>query len=491
MPAGSPVVIPRILIAALRGGSGKTLVSVGITAALTKRGISVAPFKKGPDYIDAGWLAIAAGRPCRHLDPFLYDTSLIPFSLLFGSIGADIVVVEGNRGLFDGMDSSGSTSSAEVANRISTPVILCVDCTKSTRTVAALVLGCKEFDPGVSIRGVILNRVAGDRHRRVITDSIEKYTGIRVIGAIPRMKQDPFPERHMGLIPTPEHDRVSSSISMAAEIVQRYVDIDAVMSIAGSAEPLEVQADNSPDFFKFHHSIMRDEPAGFPENKDAADSRSIDSIRIGVARDEAFQFYYEENIEALIRAGAEIVFVSPMHDAALCDIDGLYLGGGFPETQAEILASNTGFAQSIKAAAKAGMPIYAECGGLVYLARELILERSYPMAGVLPLSFGFSKKPQGHGYTVIEVTRENPFFSVGSCIHGHEFHYSSLNERHDSGPLFAFRMLRGKGISGGFDGICYKNLLATYTHIHALGNPGWAEAFVSAARRWRQQNCGA
>jgi cobyrinic acid a,c-diamide synthase len=459
-----PVDIPRVMTAALRGGAGKTVISIGIIAALSGQQKEVAPFKKGPDYIDAGWLTMAAGRPCYNLDQFLADTPAVCRSFVSRATSppADLAVIEGNRGLYDGLDVEGSTSTASLSKLLQTPVILCLDCTKSTRTMAALVLGCLHFDPAVSIGGVILNRVAGSRHERILRTSIETHTGIRVLGAVPRLDQEDFPERHMGLVPTPEHALVSHAIHTAADTVERHVDLEGILQIAGNAGGI---------------------PVSCPGSRQAPASSRSARLRIGVVQDCAFQFYYPDNLEALAAAGAEVVPVSPLSDRRLPDIDALYIGGGFPETHAAALSDNLAFRKAVKAAADDGLPIYAECGGLMFLGESLVLDVSYPMAGVLPIVFGFSRKPQGHGYTRITVDGENPYYPVGMTLRGHEFHYSRVLEWKGRAGEMVFAMERGKGVVERRDGICYRNVLATYTHVHALGTPQWAEALAAAAER--------
>ena len=468
----SPVDIPRIMIAALRGGSGKTIISIGVIAALSQQRKVVAPFKKGPDYIDAGWLAVAANRPCYNLDHFLADPAEVCRSFISHAdpSNIDLAVIEGNRGLFDGLDVEGTTSTASLAKLLNAPVILCLDCTKSTRTMAAVVLGCLHFDPSVNIEGVILNRVAGSRHERILRTSIEKHCGVRVIGAIPKLDQQDFPERHMGLIPTPEHALVGHSIKIAAETVSRHVDLDAVLQIATAAAA---------------------QPIACPK-KGSCRPVSIDAKqpRIGVVKDSAFQFYYPDNLEALETAGAELIYVSPLSDRQLPDVDALYIGGGFPETHAAKLSDNLAFRKAIKSAADGGMPIYAECGGLMYLGETLVLDAPYPMAGILPITFGFSKKPQGHGYTVITVDAENPYYPVGTQLRGHEFHYSQVLDWKGGTQDMVFSMQKGRGVVNKRDGICYKNVLATYTHVHSLGTPQWAEALVRIARDCRNKKPG-
>ena len=466
---------PRLIIAALRGGSGKTIVSIGIIAALRGQGHTVAPFKKGPDYIDAGWLALAAGRPCYNLDTFLLDADLIRRSFCIHAPPFDVALIEGNRGLYDGIDLDGATSTAELAKLLKAPVVMCVDCTKTTRTMAAVISGCVQFEPGVSIRGVILNRVAGSRHESILRRSIEHYSGVPVIGAVPKLGRQIFPERHMGLVPTPEHGWAADSIQSIGRIAARHIDLEALARIAREATPMGDTCSSSE----------LDRPTAGPEKDRPA------SARIGILRDSAFQFYYPENIVALQAAGAQIVFVSPLREDTLPDVDALYIGGGFPETHAQELSANTGFSRRVRELVERGFPVYAECGGLMYLGEELVLEgKSFPMAGVLPLSFGLFKRPQGHGYTVVTVEGENPYYPVGTEVRGHEFHYSRVLRWSGSESDFVFKMRRGAGIHGDRDGIVHKNVLATYTHIHALGNPGWASALVRNAVAYRSRRSG-
>ena len=470
---------PRIVIAALRGGSGKTILSLGVIAAWIRLGRSVAPFKKGPDYIDAGWLALAAGRPCYNLDTFMIKKERVLDSFLTHTLKNDIAVIEGNRGLYDGIDIEGSSSTAELAKLLKAPVILCIDCTKTTRTVAAVVSGCIRFDPDVKIKGVVLNRIAGSRHENILRKSIEYYCGIPVLGAVPKLGKQSFPERHMGLIPTSEHAWAKESIAAASQMASAYLDLDALAEVASCKQPSIPFADYADLRRLSNHSIhpsSSNHPIIHPFNKQSS------SPRIGIIKDSAFQFYYPENIEALISAGAEPVFISPLSSNKIPPVDAIYIGGGFPETHAEKLAENVEFRKELKSLAEDGLPIYAECGGLMYLGETLITgKKSYPMAGVLPVVFGLSGRPQGHGYTIIKVKRENPYFKVGTELRGHEFHYSKVLEWKGDDNDLVFCMKRGRGLINKSDGLCYKNVLATYTHLHALGTPEWAEAMVSNA----------
>ena len=535
------IAVPRIVVSALRGGSGKTIISLGITAALRDLGKKVAPFKKGPDYIDAGWLALAAGRSCYNLDTFLADEAVICESFLARTRKVDIAVIEGNRGLYDGIDIEGKTSTAEISKLFDAPVLLCLDCTKSTRTMAAAVLGLKHFDPDVKIAGAILNRVAGKRHTNILTKSLEHHCGVSVFGAIPKLRSQDFPERHMGLVPSQEHDWAHASIDAAAGIARKYVDLDAVIrsaEAAGAAIVPPANAGESPnaatglgaagESLTVRATETSDRPGGEGKREDASaaeagtgkvpDTREAtettatatampgdgpkdapttgavsagagtgaEKVRIGIVRDSAFQFYYTENIEALEQEGAEIVIISPLADRHMPEVDGIYMGGGFPETHAAELAENEGFRREFKALADGGLPVYAECGGLMYLGEELVLkEKAYPMTGILPIRFGFSKRPQGHGYTIIRVAGENPYFPVGTEIRGHEFRYSSVLEWKGDDADMVYAMTRGTGIKDNIDGISYKNVLATYTHLFAPGTPLWAKAVVRNALAYR------
>ena len=510
--------IPRIIIAALRGGSGKTILSIGVIAALTKLDKSIAPFKKGPDYIDAGWLALAAGRQCYNLDSFLLSQADNFQSFLHHSKDCDLSVIEGNRGLFDGIDLEGSTSTAELAKLLESPVVLCVDCTKITRTMAAVVMGCTLFDPDVMVKGVILNRVANSRHEKKLRNSIEHYCGIPVLGAIPKLDQQHFPERHLGLVPTPEHDWATDAIEAISQIAEQHIDLDAILKISWKAPVLrtenrEQRTDDKDLNGEWGMKVnaewgmktnaewgMRNEETNkqrmendfsYRESRIQHPVSSIETSAptIGIIRDSAFQFYYPENIDALSKGGAKVVFVSPLKDRELPRLDALYIGGGFPETHADHLANNESFSRQLKDLAEDGLPIYAECGGLMYLGEKLLLEgKSYPMVGILPLVFDFFKKPQGHGYTIVSVEGENPYYDVGSEIKGHEFHYSRVSNWTGNDIDLIFRMQRGTGISKDRDGIVYKNVLATYIHVHALGTPGWSGALIRNAVKYKNSH---
>lgn len=460
-----------MVISGLRGGSGKTILSLGLIASWRKEGLKVTPFKKGPDYIDAGWLAEAAGESCFNLDLFMMEPADIIQSFISHTSNSGIALIEGNRGLYDGVDHEGTYSTAELAKLLKAPVIIVVNCAKVTSTVAAMVLGCQRLDPGTPIRGVVLNNVGYARQEAVIRKAIEGRCGLPVLGTVPRLEKELFPERHMGLTPSQEHHAVEESLSTIAELGARYLDIKGIWEIARSAEPLHVE----------------DTPVS---SRGPSLTDHTLQLRIGVIRDSAFQFYYPENIEELEKEGVEIIKISALEDSVLPEIDALYIGGGFPETHAQALAENSGFRRSLLEAIERGLPVYAECGGLMYLGQSLILNsRRYPMVGAFPLTFGVERKPQAHGYTILEVEQENPFFEKGGILKGHEFHYSSVLEA-DGELSLVFRVKRGRGIKDGMDGLCYKNTLASYTHLHALGTKEWVKGLIRCATAFRNQMAG-
>jgi len=455
----------RLIIAAMRGGAGKTVISLGLAAAWRRRlGLRIVAFKKGPDYIDSGWLSAATGRSCYNLDPFLMSPEQIVRSFVMRSASADGSLIEGNRGIYDGVDANGSYSTAGLAKLLKCPVVLVVDATKVTCTAAAMVLGCQRLDSEVNIAGVILNQVAGKRHELVLRESIEKICGIPVLGVVPRQTRNFFPERHLGLVPPEEAEGISEALSVGAAKMGECLDLEALWKLAASAAPLACPAQVA--------NLGRHPGQG-----------AVHGVKIGIIRDSAFQFYYPENLEALEERGAALVRISSLEKAPLPEIDALYIGGGFPETHVEKLAANDLFRDSVKFAVEAGLPVYAECGGLMFLCRAIRhRERLYPMVGVFPFEIALGTKPQGHGYTVMECVGSNPFFPKGTSVRGHEFHYSAITDRLDPGAYpFVFKLKKGHGVVPGWDGLRHKNVLALYSHLHAAGSETWADAVIRAA----------
>lgn len=454
--------LPRLVIGAPHGHSGKTTISIGLVGALRQQGHIIQPFKKGPDFIDPSWLSYAAGRPCRNLDCYWMDDCQIRATLRRGSSGADLAVIEGAMGLFDGVDLAGTGSTAQIARFTKSPVILVVDATRATRSVAPLVLGFMNFEAGVTIAGVIFNKVARPRHESMLRAAIKEYCGIPVLGAVPKNAYSVFPERHLGLVPAAEHGAVADAVAGNVDVALRHLDLPGIATVARTAPPLD--ADDDQD---------RCLPAP--------------AVRIGVIHDQSFTFYYPENIEALAAAGAELVYINSIKDETLPAVDGLYIGGGFPEVFGEAIAANRSLRQAIRTAAEEGLPIYAECGGLMYLGRKIIWDgREYDMCGVLPFDVVMEKGPEGHGYTLMRSLTGNPYFTAGKEIKGHEFHHSRLVNI-DPGIKFAYKVIRGHGIDGEHDGILYRNTFAAYNHIHAIANPAWAPNFVALAADYRQR----
>jgi len=448
---------PRLTIAGLSGDAGKTLVAIGMARALTRRGLRVAAYKKGPDYIDAGWLGAAVRGEGRNLDTFLMRPEGISSGLAHAA-GADLLLVEGNRGLFDGVDVRGSHSTAVLARRLASPVLLVVDVTKMTRTAAALVLGCRALDPELNLAGVILNRVGTPRQEKLVRRAIGDATDLPVVGALPRLGDEgPLPGRHLGLVTAVEHPDRERALEHAADVVEREVDLAVVRELARKAPEISLAEPSAAE-------------AGEP-------------VRVAVVADPAFSFYYPENLEALRDGGAELVRVAALADEAIPEVDAILIGGGFPEVHVERLAAASRFLASLRAHGAAGVPVYAECGGLMLLARQLAVGgRTYEMSGVLDLAVEQTETPQGHGYAEGQVDAENPFFATGTVLRGHEFHYSRVVAGTDVAGC-CVGLTRGRGVDAGRDGVCHGNVWASYLHLHASSGPEWARGVLGAARR--------
>lgn len=461
--------LARIVIGAIQGRSGKTTVTIGLLRALVEQGYKVQPYKKGPDYIDPSWATMASGIKARNLDNFMMTESQIRESLYKHSKDKDLSIIEGAMGLFDGLDVEGSNSTAQLAYITASPVILVVSGQRITRSVAALVSGVVNFDPRIKIGGVILNQVARPRHENMMRQSIERYTDVPVLGALPKAKDIEIPDRHLGLIPAGEQEKLTERIDSLGELMKRHVDLKKIVEIANTAPKLE----------------------GLGES--AISIKTTDKVKLGVFSDRAFSFYYPENIEALEEAGADVILINSIADTKLPEIDGLYIGGGFPEVLAEEISANKALREAVKEKAESGMPIYAECGGLMYLCDEIrVAETSYPMAGVFKAEVVMEKKPQGHGYAIQEVKEGNPFFEAEKRVKGHEFHHSRLIFKEAEKINLTYHTVRGKGIIEEDevikDGLTYKNTFATYHHFHAASDASWAKNFVALARTYQKSN---
>jgi len=448
---------PRVVVAAPQGRSGKTTVSLAITHALTQRGLVVQTFKKGPDYIDPSWLRAASGRDCYNLDSFMMPTEAVTGSFALRANGADLALVEGAMGLFDGYADDDKGTVAELARTLYAPIILVINAARMTRSVAAMVSGYQHFEPDTPIGGVILNNVSGQRHREKLTRAIETHCGVPVLGVIPKDARLAITERHLGLMPSVEDPQSRVVLDTISTVTKNHLDLDAILALAKSA------------------------PAHTMEPMAAGAHRDV-CCRIGVIRDRAFSFYYPENLQALEASGAQLIFVDSLSDIRLPDVDGLYIGGGFPELFAAELQANHWLRTDIRVRAEDGLVIYAECAGLMYLCQGISWQgRRYEMAGVIPAEVELSRRPQGHGYVEAEATPEHPLLEEGMVIRGHEFHHSKLVPQ--AKLRFGYRLLRGHGIDGSADGVCYKNLFASYTHLHALGTPAWAARLVERATK--------
>jgi cobyrinic acid a,c-diamide synthase len=444
-------------LSAAHKSSGKTTLSIGLTAALREQGRVVQPFKKGPDYIDPLWLSMAGGRSCINLDFNTMPHEEIRSQFARHMAGAEIGIVEGNKGLYDGVALDGSDSNAAMATLLQAPVILVIDTQGITRGIAPLLLGYQAFSDEVNIAGVILNRVAGERHEGKLRAVVEHYTDIQLLGAVRNNRELMIEERHLGLVPSNEAGEANAQIQRLGRAVAEQVDLDKIRAVAASAPELSATE--------------------FPEQEAASPT-----VRIGYARDRAFGFYYPDDLQTLERLGAELVPFDTLNDPHLPAVDGLFLGGGFPEIAITELEANASLRGEIRQFIENGGPVYAECGGLMYLARSLTWkEKSGRMVGAVPADAVMHERPRGRGYVRLRATGAAPWSptdEAGQEIPAHEFHYSSL-ENLDPDVTYAYEVVRGAGIDGRHDGIVYKNMLANYTHMRNVGHNRWAEQFLA------------
>jgi cobyrinic acid a,c-diamide synthase len=457
--------LPRLLLTAPMSGSGKTTISAGLIAALSARGLQVAPFKCGPDYIDPSYHALAAGRACHNLDAWLTPPEQIAGILARRSAGADLALIEGVMGLFDGYagdDDSGS--SAHIARLTATPLLIVLDVRAMARTAAALISGLRDFDPRLKVAGVILNRAGSPRHARMVQEAIENSTGLPVLGHLQRDEAITLPERHLGLVPTAEPGRWQDWLAEVRARIEANIDLDRVITLARTAPAIEALSEVS---------------ALSPPPLSASPHPPI----IAVARDEAFSFIYEDNLDLLRAAEAEIAFFSPLRDPALPKGAGaLYLCGGFPELYAAQLSANRSLHAAIRAAAADGLPIYAECGGLMYLTEALVdaTGAAHPMVGLLPGRSVMTTRLT-LGYRVVEAQTDNWLWRAGETVCGHEFHYSVWEDRPAAlSPLYTCLpdALRPEARP---EGVHQANILASYVHIHFLARPHLAQRMATAA----------
>ena len=448
-----------LLVSAAHKSSGKTTVSLGLCAALAAQGTVVQPFKKGPDYIDPMWLALAAGRPCFNLDSWLMDDAALCQCFTEQRAGADLALVEGNKGLYDGLALDGSNSNAALATRLNLPVLLVIDSRGMTRGIAPLILGYQAFDRNIRIGGVILNRVGGSRHESKLRAVIEHYTDVPVLGAVAEDPQLAMTERHLGLMPTAEVADARQRVQAIGRLVGSQVDLHRLRALAATA------------------SGMPGLPATGSANRRAPD------VCIGIAQDRAFGFYYADDLSALREAGAELVPFDTLRDTSLPAVDGLFIGGGFPEACMQELQANVALRSQLRQAIEAGLPTYAECGGLMYLSRSITWQgRTAQMVGVIPGDAVMHPRPVGRGYVQLEATADAPWAAPGERLRGHEFHHSSLDNL-DPAVRFAYRVQRGHGVDGVHDGVLMHQMLASYAHLRSTAGTNWAPRFVDQVRR--------
>ena len=460
----------RLFISAAHKSSGKTTLCIGLCAALRARGEAVQPFKKGPDYIDPLWLGLAAGRPCYNLDAYLSGPEEIRAEFAHRMRGAAFGIIEGNKGLYDGLDLDGSNSNAALAVLLDVPVVLVIDARGMTRGIAPLILGYQAFDRNVRIAGVILNRLGGSRHEAKLREVIGHYTDVPVLGAVQHDERLTIVERHLGLVPSneAEAEAARARVKEIATLVAGQVDLVGLLDIARAAPP--------PAPVAVPGRFASAGPGGTP-------------VRVGIARDAAFGFYYPGDLEALREAGAELVAFDALRDRRMPRMDGLFIGGGFPEMHMDGLARNVELRTGLRAAIEAGLPTYAECGGLMYLARGIEWNgRRAEMVGAVPADIVMHSRPVGRGYVHLRETGRSPWSRTstpgGQQIRAHEFHYSSV-ENLPSDTEFAYEVERGHGVDGRHDGIVRKNMLASYTHLRDVAGSRWARRFVEFVRRCR------
>ncbi|MDP2828544.1 MAG: cobyrinate a,c-diamide synthase [Sulfuricellaceae bacterium] len=462
----------RVLISAAHKSSGKTTISIGLCAALNKRGLVVQSFKKGPDYIDPMWLSAATGHSCHNLDFYLMTPDEIQSNFISHSAGADICLIEGNKGLYDGLDLDGSNSNAALAKLLKAPVVLVIDARGMTRGIAPLILGYQAFDSEIQIAGVILNNLGGGRHEAKLRAVIEHYTDVPVLGAVHHDPRLQITERHLGLMPSNEAQQAAQHVSMIGDIIASSVDLDRFIQVAESAPDRKLVLPTFP--------TENSDPQGYGQKR----------LRIGIARDRAFGFYYADDLEAMALAGADIVPFNTLTDSSLPEaIDGVFIGGGFPELFMRELEANSQLRHELNARIEQGLPVYAECGGLMYLARTMAYRgEKYNMVGTIPGDVEMHDKPVGRGYVKVRTTGDGiwPEETQGKELSAHEFHYSSL-ENLPCDLKYAYEVIRGHGIDGRHDGIVYKNLLACYTHFRSLKGYNWARRFVEFVREVKLQ----
>jgi cobyrinic acid a,c-diamide synthase len=477
------------LVCAAQKSSGKTTLSIGLSAALRERGLMIQPFKKGPDYIDPMWLTLAAGRPCRNLDPHLAGWQQTEAHFRRHATRAGLNIVEANHGLHDGIAPDGSDSNAALGVRLGLPALMVLDTRGVGRSIAPLVLGFQAFEPKLRFAGVILNRVGASRHETRLRQALERYTDLPVLGAIGQNPQLEIAERHLGLTPSNEAGAATTLVARLAQAVHDGVDLQRLIDTVNRPAAVTAQADIGPD------------DAPDPGESQCAREHDDGPVRIAIARDQAFGFYYPDDLEALKAAGAHLVAFDALHDTRLPQVDALFIGGGFPEMHAARLESNASLRAHLRELLDAGLPAYAECGGLMYMARSIRIDgRRFEMVGAIPGDAVMHARPVGRGYVRLASTESFPWPAIANNpgasasganeFLGHEFHHSSL-EGLPANTQYAYRVLRGHGVDGAHDGIMRRNLLASYAHLRGIGPDPWPARFVAFVRQVRAKRIAA
>jgi len=450
---------PRILISAVNSGSGKTTIALGLMLALGRQGLKVQPFKVGPDYIDPTYHTLVTGNISRNLDSWLCSKGAVLELFLRAAQDADISLIEGVMGLYDGLRDTEEGSSAQAAKILSGPVILIMDAGSMSRSAAAIALGYKMFDRKVNIAGIILNKTGSPSHYSYLKMAIERETKVPVLGFLPKTPGLILAERHLGLVAAQENGIAKEFSQQLLKLMEANIDIKRIIRISRSATALS-----------------------YPHKKIFSVKSAHPAVKIAIARDKAFYFYYQDNLDILKRLGAELLEFSPLKDTRLpTEINGIYIGGGFPELYASSLAKNVKLKEAIRQQAKQGLPIYAECGGLMYLVKNLVdfKKKSFPMTGIFDCSVNMADKLQSLGYVEIDVLRDNILSKKGDKNRAHAFHWSYLDGL-PKGTEFAYRLKKNNKIFD--DGLIYQNVLAGYTHLHFASNIDFAGNFVKSCQ---------
>ncbi len=461
----------RIVIAAPQSGSGKTTVTLGIMAALKRRGLAVAPFKVGPDFIDPGYHRLVTGAPSVNLDGWICDPGFVRESFSLHAGGADIAVIEGVMGLFDGIDGvSESGSTAQIAKELAAPVVLVVDARSQARSAAALVHGFASFDPALRVAGVVFNNVGSANHERILREALAAHLpDLALLGCLPRDPALAIPSRHLGLVTAEDNPLSGAFVAHLAEVVEAHLDLEALLETGAAADAASVR-----------------EGATARASAVAGEAPEPERVRVAVARDAAFCFVYQDNLRLLQQAGAELCYFSPLADPALPEgIGGMYLPGGYPELFAGELAANEPMKQEVARSVEGGLPVYAECGGFIYLTQGVVVDRqAHRFVGLFPVQTRMLPRRKALGYREVELLAEGAIGGRGATARGHEFHYSEMEEM----PAHVERLYRvsRKGVDLGREGYRYKNCLASYIHLHFGSSPGIATSFVQRCRAYKK-----